>query len=61
MRMSGKITQDYADIAETAKDHTHTYTDNGKPLITQKPDQSGDFAGRKSHAEEIKGRLDPIF
>jgi len=49
-----------ADIANTAKDHTHKYTDNGSPLTTEKPEQSGDFGGEKSAADALKIRLDPV-
>jgi len=61
LQLVSELIQVVMDIAETAKNHTHTYTDNGKPLITQKPDQSGDFAGEKSTAGSIKNRLDPII
>jgi hypothetical protein len=60
LKILSDLIQVVADIANTAKDHTHKYTDNGTTMTTQKPDQSGDFGGEKSAAENIKGRLDPI-
>jgi hypothetical protein len=49
-----------ANIANTASNHIHEYTDNGTPLKTKKPDQSGEFSGQKSNADDLKTRLDPI-
>lgn len=54
------LIQVVANIANTAKDHTHEYTDNGTPMKTKKPEQSGDFGGQKSAADDLKARLDPI-
>lgn len=51
-----ELIQVVADIANTAKDHTHEYTDNVSPLKTKKPDQSGDFGGEE--ADSLKERLD---
>lgn len=55
-----ELIQVVAEIANTAKDHTHKYTDNGSTLTTQKPDQSGAFGGQKGDADSLKSRLDPI-
>lgn len=60
LQILSELIQVVADIANTAKDHTHKYTDNGSPMTTQKPDQSGDFNGEKGAADVLKGRLDPI-
>lgn len=61
LKILSELIQVVADIANTAKDHIHEYTDNGNPLKTKKPDQSGDFGGEKSAADGLKGRLDPII
>ncbi len=53
-----ELIQVVMDIAETAKDHTHPYTGNGKPLITQKPDQSVEFSMENMVAQKIKNRVD---
>lgn len=58
LQISSELIQLVANIANTAKDHTHEYTDNGTPLKTKKPDQSGDFGGEKGAADSLKGRLD---
>lgn len=47
LQILSELIQVVADIANTAKDHTHEYTDNGSPLKTKKPEQSGDFGGEK--------------
>lgn len=60
LQILSELIQVVADIANTAKDHTHEYTDNGTPLITKKPQQSGDFGGENGAADALKGRLDPI-
>lgn len=60
LQILSELIQVVANIANTAKDHTHEYTDNGAPLKTKKPDQSGDFGGQKGSADGLKGKLDPI-
>ncbi len=60
LKILSELIQVVSDIANTAKDHTHEYTDNGSPLKTKKPDQSGDFGGEKGSADSLKQRLDPI-
>ena len=60
LRILSELIQVVANIANTAKDHTHEYTDNVAPLKTKKPDQSGYFVGEKGEAEGLKSRLDPI-
>lgn len=60
LKILSDLIQVVANIANTAKDHTHEYTDNGTPLKTKKPDQSGDFGGQKGSADGLKERLDPI-
>jgi hypothetical protein len=60
LKILSELIQVVSDIAATAKDHTHEYTDNGAPLKTKKPDQSGDFGSEKSGADGLTGRLDPI-
>ncbi|UUA73112.1 hypothetical protein [Cellvibrio sp. QJXJ] len=60
LQILSELIQVVANIANTAKDHTHEYTDNGAPLKTKKPDQSGDFGGQKGSADGLKERLDPI-
>lgn len=55
-----ELIQVVVDIASTASSHAHEYTDNGTPLKTKSPDQSGDFDGEKSLADGLKERLDPI-
>lgn len=60
LQILSELIQVVADIANTAKDHTHEYTDNGSPLKTKKPDQSGDFEGKKGDADGLHGRLEPI-
>jgi hypothetical protein len=60
LQILSELIQVVADIANTAKDHTHEYTDNGSPLKTKKPDQSGDFGGEKAAADVLRGRLDSV-
>jgi hypothetical protein len=60
LQILSELIQVVADIANTAKDHTHEYTDNGTPLKTEKPDQSGDFGEKKGAANGLKSRLDPV-
>jgi hypothetical protein len=60
LQILSELIQVVEDIANTAKDHTHEYTDNGTPLNTKKPNQSGDFGSEKSAANGLKTRLDPI-
>jgi hypothetical protein len=60
LQILSELIQVVANIANIAKDHTHEYTDNGNPLKTKKPDQSGAYGGEKSAADALKGRLDPI-
>lgn len=60
LQILSELIQVVADIANTAKDHAHEYTDNGSPLKTKKPDQSGDFGVEKGAADSLKGRLDPV-
>ena len=60
LQILSELIQVVANIANIAKDHTHEYTDNGTPLNTKKPNQSGDYAGEKSAADALKARLDPI-
>ena len=60
LQILSELIQVVADIANTAKDRTHQYTDNRAPLKTKKPDQSGDFGGEKGVADSLKGRLDPV-
>lgn len=60
LKILSDLIQVVSNIANTASSHTHPYTDNGSPLNTQPPNQSGTFSGQKSSADAIKGRLDPI-
>lgn len=60
LQILSELIQVVADIANTASSHTHQYTDNGSPLITQPPIQAGTFSGQKGSADAIKSRLDPI-
>lgn len=60
LKILSDLIQVVSNIANTASSHTHPYTDNGTPLNTQPPNQSGTFSGQKSSADNIKGRLDPI-
>ncbi len=60
LKILSDLIQVVANIANTASSHTHPYTDNGNPMNTQAPNQSGTFSGQKSSADSIKSRLDPI-
>lgn len=60
LQILSELIQVVANIANIAKDHIHEYTDNGSPLKTKKPDQSGDYGGEKAAADGLKARLDPI-
>lgn len=60
LKILSDLIQVVANIANTASSHTHPYTDNGNPMNTQAPNQSGTFSGQKGNADSIKGRLDPI-
>jgi len=60
LQILSELIQVVANIANIAKDHTHEYTDNGSPLNTKKPNQSGAYGGEKSSADALKSRLDPI-
>ncbi|WP_331352562.1 hypothetical protein [Cellvibrio sp. UBA7671] len=60
LQILSELIQLVANIANIAKDHTHEYTDNGNPLKTKKPDQSGAYGGEKTSADALKSRLDPI-
>lgn len=60
LKILSDLIQVVSNIANTASSHTHPYTDNGSPMNTQPPTQSGTFSGQKSSADNIKGRLDPI-
>ncbi len=61
LQILSELIQVVSEIANIAKDHTHKYTDNGAPKITEKPEQSGDFGGKKGETDGLKGRLDPII
>ena len=60
LKILSDLIQVVANIANTASSHTHPYTDNGNPMNTQAPNQSGAFSGQKGSADAIKSRLDPI-
>lgn len=60
LQILSELIQVVADVANIAKDQTHEYTDNGSPLKTKKPDQSGVFGEKKGEADGLKGRLDPV-
>lgn len=60
LKILSDLIQVVADIANTASSHTHPYTDNGSPMNTKAPNQSGTFSGQKGSADSIKSRLDPI-
>jgi hypothetical protein len=55
------LIQVVADVANTTSSHTHPYTDNGSPMNTQAPNQSGAFGGQKSNANGLSGQLDAII
>ena len=61
LQILSDLIQVVADIANTASSHTHPYTDNGSPMNTQAPNQSGAFSGQKSSANGLNGQLDPII
>lgn len=59
LQILSELIQVVADIANTAKDHTHEYTDNGSQLKTKEPEQSGDFGGERA-ANGLKSRRVPL-
>lgn len=60
LQILSDLIQVVADIANTASSHTHPYTDNGSPMNTLAPNQSGAFSGQKSSANGLSGQLDPV-
>ena len=60
LQILSDLIQVVADVANTASSHTHPYTDNGSPMNTQAPNQSGAFSGQNGSADELRGRLDTI-
>ena len=61
LQILSDLIQVVADIANTTSSHTHPYTDNGSPMNTQAPNQSGAFSGQKSSANGLTGQLDPVI
>ena len=61
LQILSDLIQVVADVANTASSHTHPYTDNGSPMTTQAPNQSGAFSGQKSSANGLTGQLDPVI
>lgn len=61
LKILSDLIQVVSDVASTAAEHTHPYTDDGAPMTTEAPTQSAAFTGQGSSAGDLKNTLDPII